>query len=81
MRNNKEVWRFETEHQVTGSAVVYRDSVYFGGVDGNIYCVENRTGRMRWLYKTEGPITATPIIHDDILYIGSTDHKMYALPT
>jgi outer membrane protein assembly factor BamB len=78
-RTAKEVWRFRTENQVSGSPVVYKDSLYCGSVDGNLYCLEYRTGRLRWKFETQGAITGSPVVMDDIVYIGSTDHHVYAL--
>ena len=78
-KSSKEVWRFRTEHQVNGSPVVYKDSLYCGSVDGTLYCLEYRTGRLRWKFGTQGAITGTPLVYDDIVYIGSTDHQVYAL--
>ncbi|HEX9332034.1 MAG TPA: PQQ-binding-like beta-propeller repeat protein, partial [Anaerolineales bacterium] len=66
-------------HQVNSSPVVYKDSLYCGSVDGNLYCLEYRTGRLRWKFGTGGAITGTPLVFDDIVYIGSTDHQIYAL--
>jgi outer membrane protein assembly factor BamB len=59
--------------------VIYRDSLYCGGADGKLYCLEARTGRLRWKFETKGPITGTPLVFDDIVYIGSADHFVYAL--
>jgi outer membrane protein assembly factor BamB len=64
---------------VSGSPVIYRDSVYCGSADGNLYCLEYRTGRIRWKFTTGGPITSSPVIYNDILYVGSSDHMLYAL--
>ncbi len=80
-RHAREVWRFPTEHQVTGSPTVLGDSLYCGSVDGYLYCLDIRSGRLRWRFHTEGPITGSPAITDDRLYIGSNDHKVYALLT
>ena len=65
---------------VSGSPVVYKDSIYCGSADGVFYCLEYRTGRLRWKFSTGGAITGAPVINNDIVYIGSTDHKIYALP-
>jgi outer membrane protein assembly factor BamB len=48
-------------------------------VDGFIYCLEYRSGRVRWKYQTGGQITGSPLVYDDIVYIGSSDHTVYAL--
>jgi len=63
---------------VSGSPRVNKDCVYCGSADGNLYCLETRTGRFRWKFSTGGPITAAPLIVDNVLYIGSTDHIFYA---
>jgi outer membrane protein assembly factor BamB len=79
MRMTKDTWTFNTENQVTGSPIIYKDSLYCGSVDGFLYCLEYRTGRLRWKFQTRGAITGTPIAVDDLVYIGSTDHRLYAL--
>ena len=53
--------------------------MYFGGVDGNVYSVEAKNGRLRWSFKTGGPIPGSPVVHEGVVYIGSMDHKVYAL--
>jgi outer membrane protein assembly factor BamB len=75
----KEIWSFSTDNQVTSSPIAYQDSVYCGSVDGAMYCLEFRTGRLRWKYQTGGPITGTAAIANGVLYFGSNDHKVYAI--
>jgi outer membrane protein assembly factor BamB len=48
-------------------------------VDGFLYCLEYRTGRLRWKFGTEGQFIGSPVVYDDIVYVGSTDHQVYAL--
>ena len=59
--------------------MIYKDSIYCGSVDGSLYCLEYRTGRLRWKYHTEMPITGTPTASEDMVFIGSLDHRVYAL--
>ncbi|MEE9514113.1 MAG: PQQ-binding-like beta-propeller repeat protein, partial [Anaerolineales bacterium] len=61
------------------SPVAHDGSIYCGSVDGSVYCLDHKTGRLRWRFHSDGPITGTPFISDNVIYIGSTDHKMYAL--
>jgi outer membrane protein assembly factor BamB len=79
--NAREIWRFKTDHQVSGSPVVYKDALYCGSADGNLYCIEYKTGRLRWKFATQGAITGTPVVINDVIYIGSGDHILYALMT
>jgi outer membrane protein assembly factor BamB len=48
-------------------------------VDGNMYCLEYRTGRLRWKFESKAAIAGSPVVLDDIVYFGSTDHHVYAL--
>jgi len=48
-------------------------------VDGCMYCLEYRTGRLRWKFEARSAITGSPVVFDDIVYFGSTDHYVYAL--
>ena len=77
--NGREDWRFRADHQIAGSATVYKDAVYTGSVDGNLYAVDISNGRLRWKFKTNKPIIGSPIVYNDILYVGSTDFIVYAL--
>ncbi len=70
---------FRTEHQIAGSAAIYKDVVYTGSVDGNLYAVDISNGRLRWKFKTNKPIIGSPIVYNDIVYVGSTDFTVYAL--
>jgi eukaryotic-like serine/threonine-protein kinase len=75
---SKELWRYRTEHQVSSSPVVYKDSLYCGSVDGPcivlsivpVVCAGSLDRRS---------ITGSPLVYDDIVYVGSTDHQVYAL--
>jgi outer membrane protein assembly factor BamB len=80
-RSGREIWHFQTEHQVTGSPIVFEDSVYCGSVDGSMYCLDMRSGRKRWQFQTGGPITGAAAVSENRLYFGSLDHRVYALLT
>jgi len=66
---------------VTGSAIAEGGRIYFGSVDGFLYCLDAENGNLIWKFQTDGAITGTPFLAEDIVYIGSTDGKMYALPS
>jgi len=53
--------------------------VYCGSVDGNLYCIEYKSGRERWKFETGKPIIGSATVFDDIVYVGSTDHSLYAI--
>ena len=48
-------------------------------MDGNLYCLEYRTGRLRWKFEAGAAITGSAVVFDDIVYVGATNHQVYAL--
>ena len=77
----EELWSFECEDEIRGSPTLYRDAVYIGCYDNNVYALETKKGSFLWKYPTEGGIPTRPAIEDDILFIGSEDHRLYAITT
>ena len=86
------VWRFpETGHigavastpciaEVNGEKLVY-----FGSMDGKLYCLNAQTGEFQWAYQTtsrgsENPrILASPVVYGSRVYIGNESAKFYCL--
>jgi outer membrane protein assembly factor BamB len=61
------------------SPAVWRDAVYFGSGDGNVYALDAATGSLKWKLPTGDVVHASPAIADGRLYIGSWDSYFYAL--
>ena len=61
------------------SPLVWRDSVYFGSSDGNVYSLDASSGALRWKFHTGDVVHASPFISKGVLYIGSWDSYFYAL--
>ena len=61
------------------SPVVWKDAVYFGSGDGNVYSLDAATGTLKWKFQTGDVVHASPAIADAKLYIGSWDSYFYAL--
>jgi outer membrane protein assembly factor BamB len=80
IHTSKKSWSFPTENQINSSPVFYKDALYFGCIDGNIYSLDANNGQLRWKFKTNGPITGSPFVAHDTVYIGSTDKHLYAIP-
>ena len=73
------LWTFEAEGAIVSSPVIADSRVYFGSDDGNIYCLDFRSGKLIWSYSTDYMIEAPPLVHDGIVYVGSNDFFFYAL--
>ncbi|MCW4018250.1 MAG: PQQ-binding-like beta-propeller repeat protein [Candidatus Bathyarchaeota archaeon] len=57
---------------VRASPTVYNDKVYVGALDGNLYCLDMKTGVVSWKYQTGGPILAAVTIADNAIYVPSS---------
>ncbi|GEM_PF-356700 len=53
------------------SPVVFKNRVYVGSLDGNLYCINADTGTVIWKVQTGGSIHATPTIFENAIYIPS----------
>lgn len=63
----------------TSSPAVYKNRVYFGSGDGNVYAVDAQTGVLQWKFETKDVVHSSPSIANNTVYIGSWDSYLYAL--
>jgi outer membrane protein assembly factor BamB len=63
---------------IVSTPVVYKDRVYFGACDKNVYC-SGLEGKELWRFPTKDPVIATIKIYDGIVYVGSMDGIVYAI--
>jgi outer membrane protein assembly factor BamB len=61
------------------SPAIYRENVYFGSGDGNLYAVDAATGVKKWSYQTGDVVHTSPAIANNLVYFGSWDRYFYAL--
>jgi outer membrane protein assembly factor BamB len=85
-KNGKQVWTFSgTEkkydfadyHQ--SSPVLSNGILYAGMGDGNLYAVEEQSGKLKWKFTTGGPVHTRPAVDDKAVYFGSFDGNVYAV--
>ncbi len=74
-------WKFKTEDEIRGSAIVFRDIVYIGSYDTNIWAVKAEDGSLVWKRATEGGIVGTPSVDTDLKQVlfGSEDTTFNAV--
>lgn len=73
------IWEFRCEDEVRSSPRIYKELLYCGAYDNNVYALNARSGQLVWKYPAEGGISASPTIWDDYVYIGSEDNVFYCL--
>jgi outer membrane protein assembly factor BamB len=76
-----EYW-FPNERYITGSPVVFQDTVYIGTPSGRLHAIYAKNGTLKWIYtvpnEMHGNIQGTPLVRSDGIYF-QTYAGMYAL--
>lgn len=74
-------WKFKAEEEIRSSPVVYRNLLFVGAYDNNIYAVNADNGQYKWKYATDGGIATSPAIspEDNLVVIGSDDYNVYGI--
>lgn len=74
-----ERWSFQAPKAIVSSPVVAAGRLVVGCDDGNVYCLDARTGELRWTHPTGDVIEAPALIHQDSVYVGSSSGELHAL--
>jgi outer membrane protein assembly factor BamB len=61
------------------SPTAWKNAIFVGSGDGNVYSLDAATGRERWRFHTGDVVHASPAVEQDTVFIGSWDRYMYAL--
>lgn len=83
--NGSLLWRFDTELPLGHSPTVFRNVVYIGGYDHNLYALNATNGALLWTYAgATGAYHTSPLVITDtsdqpVIYIGNRDFTFYAI--
>ncbi len=74
-------WTFKTDGPIIGSAAIANGVVVVGSVDGNVYAVDEQTGKQKWKFRTlaSRQVTSTPAVANGLVYFGGFDGILYAV--
>lgn len=81
-------WQYPGETDGTGlrdrhlfltAPLVYKERVYIGASDGNLYVLDAKTGKYILQFRTGRAINSSPTVVGGVLYFGSNDGLFYAL--
>ncbi|MEX6686471.1 PQQ-binding-like beta-propeller repeat protein [Danxiaibacter flavus] len=73
-----EHWKFKTGGRIFSSPAIYKDCIFIGSEDGNLYAVQE-TGQLKWKFKTGGAVHSSPAVSNGTVYFGSFDGNFYAV--
>lgn len=77
-------WTFKTEDEIRVGAMVYRDMVYIGSYDTNVWALKLATGEFVWKFATNAGIASSPVLSiigtsGALILFGSEDRTLYAV--
>lgn len=81
VNTGKQIWKFRTNGQITGSAVMTPSKVIFGSNDGNIYLLNLNDGKKLWSFNAGAPISSSPVVTRDRFYFLTEDGRLLAFGT
>ncbi len=73
------LWRFQTTGEIWSTAVMGKETLYFGSDDNSLYAVNPTKGSLRWRHSTGGRVRSTPAIDDGRVYFTSDDGFLHAV--
>lgn len=72
-------WEVKTAGKIFSSPIINNGTVYVGSEDGNLYAIEEKTGKTLWNFETKGAIHSSPTIYKNTVFFGSFDGNYYAI--
>jgi eukaryotic-like serine/threonine-protein kinase len=82
LSNGNLIWKFKTvghryfpKGEVQGSPAVFKDLVFIGARDFNVYALDQKKGYCHWNKSFTNGWGLCCNIHDSVLYIGSADER------
>ncbi len=79
-KNSKQkIWTFSLPFGVEASGATLDDYLYFGGLDGNLYCLNILNGALVWKFETKSEITSQPLIEGSSIYFLNGANSLFSL--
>jgi eukaryotic-like serine/threonine-protein kinase len=80
MRFGKTVWRHVIPHgEMASSPAVVGKTIVVHGMDGHVWVLDRRRGRLLWRYTVGSPIESSPVVRGGVDYFGAWNGTVYAL--
>ena len=80
MRTGQVIWRHDTRGgELASSPAVAGNDLVYHGMDGWVYVLDRRTGRLRWRLEIGSPIESSPIVGGGLDYFGDWSGRVYGL--
>lgn len=75
----KAIWEYQDQSDVGSGIAIRKDLVFAANTQGQIYALNQKTGKPVWAFQTGGKIYSTPEVSGDFVVAGSSDNNIYCL--
>ena len=73
------LWTFNVDGGLNGNPAIVNGRVYFGSVNGTLYCLDAESGELIWSYQLATVGLTSPAVAFNHVYVGAGDGKVYCL--
>lgn len=75
----KPLWTFKCEDEIRSTPLNYKNTIYIGCYDNNLYALNAADGKFLWKYPAEGGIVSKPSAYEDNIFFGSEDNRLHVV--
>ncbi len=72
-------WTFQDDADLGAGFAIYKNLIITGNTKGEVYALEERTGKKVWNFSSQGKVYSTPAVWKNIVVVGSSDSYIYGL--
>jgi outer membrane protein assembly factor BamB len=77
MLSGKILWHHPLPSGAEGSAIVSRNTVFYGDQDGHVYSANVKTGHINWVFQASGAVKGGAALNGNNLYVDDYGGKVY----
>ena len=76
---NETSWKFNANAAIRSTPVSDNKNIYFGTERGDLFCVDQSTGKPVWKFSSAYPIHTSPALQNGIVFFSDAKQTLYAL--
>lgn len=78
-RNNNVVWRRNIPTKFYSNPSSDGEVIISAGIDGKVYCLDFKTGKIIWEFRSSSPIFSGTVIKDNFVFVGNNTGDLYKI--